>query len=201
MDCRVNLSGEECTVIAQLVWWSVLHCNRRLFVIQSSKHQGTSKTKTEDSLYVEEYNMIIEIFQWFDPHCLFLQLCWIFLFVLSEWFLNQSKISWTLLIDKHCTRFWIKTFIFIHGTHDRLSCECLFGVNPFDIWSYCENLKVLWSVHVLPGIFYFEILILGRLSVIVFVMNFLVSLGTCTCVSQRKAWKEEMNEEEKPLDR
>lgn len=36
---------------------------------------------------------------------------------------------------------------------------------------------------------------------LVFVMNFLVSLGTCTCVSQRKAWKEEMNEEEKPLDR
>lgn len=49
-----------------LSWCSEVFCTglENSFVIQNSKHQGTFfTTKTEDSLCVEEYNMIIEIFQ------------------------------------------------------------------------------------------------------------------------------------------
>lgn len=111
--------------------------------------------------------MIIEIFQWFESPLFVSPVVLVNLFYLSclNDFLNQSK---NLMNTDRDTLYQVlkkKTFAFIHGTHDKLSCECLFGVIPFDIWSYCENLKVLWSVHVLPGIFYFEILILGRLSV------------------------------------
>lgn len=109
--------------------------------------------------------MIIEIFQWFESPLFVSPVVLVNLFYLSclNDFLNQSK---NLMSTDRDTLYQVlkkKTFAFIHGTHDKLSCECLFGVIPFDIWSYCENLKVLWSVHVLPGIFYFEILILGSL--------------------------------------
>lgn len=36
-----------------------------------------------------------------------------------------------------------KIFVFIYGTYDKQLCECFFGVIFFDIWFYCENLKVL----------------------------------------------------------
>lgn len=98
-------------------------------------------------------------------------------------------------------RIWI--FTFIHRIHNR-SVDVLLSTSGYivKIWTFD------WSPHVLLVIYFFIFILKSNPSRLplaefgkIVVMNFLVSLGTCTCVSQRKAWIEEMNEEERPLDR
>lgn len=147
--------------------------------------------------------MIIEIFQWFESPLFVSPVVLVNLFYLSflNDFLNQSK---NLMNTDRDTLYQVlKKKKPLHSFMERMINS---HVNVFlesspstsgpivKIWKFCEVSMCYLGYSILRFWYLAD-------YQLVFVMNFLVSLGTCTCVSQRKAWKEEMNEEEKPLDR